>query len=83
MVAKVKPQVFLDHLTVECAESREPLRLVLKDERGCVCRMLEKEAGHAAVLQMRGLNDLPYGVYTLEITAGNETSFSQRVVKRV
>lgn len=84
MVAKVKPQVFLDHLTVECAERCELLRLVLKDERGCICRTFETcLLNTARSVQWKGLNDLPYGVYTLEISAENNTGTSQRVVKRV
>lgn len=84
MVTKVKPQVFIDHLTVECSESCTSLRLVLKDERGSICRSFEGcPSGKPEALQMKGLNDLPYGVYTLEISAENNTGISQRVVKRV
>lgn len=84
MVTKVKPQVFLDQLTVECSESCSSLRLVLKDERGSICRSFEAcPSGNPESVQLKGLNDLPYGVYILEISAENNTGISQRVVKRV
>jgi hypothetical protein len=84
MFAKVKYQVFIDTLSIECTgELQAPVRLILKDEEGTVCRTMETSARpFAKLVHMKGLNDLPYGVYTLEMYHGEE-EMRTRLVKRV
>lgn len=84
MVAKIKSNVFIDALTVELAESPQShLRAVLRDDQGCECKCLETalKQGHNSIT-WKGLNDLPYGVYTLELFHGEEET-KLRLVKRV
>ncbi|RXK58508.1 hypothetical protein ESA94_17885 [Lacibacter luteus] len=83
MFAKVKPQVFLDTLTLELSSpDRKAIKAVLKDEKGAVCRHLESEASSHCSLIWSGLNDLPYGVYTIELKQG-EDEMKLKIIKRV
>ncbi len=83
MFAKVKPQVFIDTLTLELSSpERKAIKAVLRDEKGSVCRHLESEASPHRSLTWSGLNDLPYGVYTIELQHG-EDEMKMRIVKRV
>ena len=84
MFAKVKPTVFIDSLKFEVmAQGKTSLKAILRDENGCVWSTLE-----AAMpvkdneLVWRGLNNLPYGVYTLELTQGDDEMKIQ-LVKRI
>jgi hypothetical protein len=59
------------------------LRAVLRDDTGIVCSALETEVEKdQQELDWNGLNDLPYGVYTLEIFRGQD-EMKLRLVKRV
>lgn len=85
MIAKLKSNVFIDALTVELVEQpqKSHLRAILRDDKGCECSRLETEMPNGQnVLVWKGLNDLPYGVYTLELSHGEEET-SLRLVKRV
>ncbi|MFM2145960.1 MAG: hypothetical protein RL732_796 [Bacteroidota bacterium] len=84
MIAKIKSPVFIDALTVELAEPPQShLRAILRDDRGCECSRLEIMMPNGQhILTWRGLNDLPYGQYTLELSHGEEET-SLRLVKRV
>ena len=84
MFAKVKSQVFIDNLVVELFHSNFPiLRAVLKDEKGSICSALETNVQrNQQFVVWKGLNDLPYGVYTLELSQG-EDKMKTRMVKRV
>lgn len=84
MIAKLKSSVFIDALTLELvAPIRAQLRAVLRDEQGSVCSSLETSPGsEERTLTWRGLNDLPYGIYTLELSQG-EDEMKMRLVKRV
>lgn len=89
MFAKVKSSVFIDtlHLQLSMPEGQH-LRGVLKDDKGFVCRTLEREINaEVAALTWSGLNDLPYGRYTLELSQQEDAPNSYRVkmslVKRV
>ena len=84
MFAKVKSSVFIDALQLELvAPKGDCLRGVLKDERGSVCSTMEKELSvDKKNITWEGLNELPYGVYTLELTHG-EDEMKMRLVKRV
>lgn len=84
MFLKVKSPVFIDHLTFQVDQSEKcMLKAVLKDDAGLVCRALESEVDNQQQeLDWNGLNDLPYGVYTLEISRGKD-EMKMRLVKRV
>lgn len=84
MLAKLKSQVFIDTLIFEVNnECPHYLKAVLKDECGKVCSMLETTLDPAQTsFSWRGLNDLPYGVYILELTGDKELQ-QMRLVKRV
>jgi len=89
MYAKVKSSVFIDALHLELtAPVGQCLRAVLKDDLGVVHSTLEKDmvADHEQ-FTWSGLNDLPYGKYTLELSQGENEPDSYRVkmqlVKRV
>ncbi|MFI5186357.1 MAG: hypothetical protein ACHQF0_06510 [Chitinophagales bacterium] len=84
MFAKVKPTVFIDSLKFELIDQgTTSLKAILRDDQGCVCSTLEAPmpARNNEVV-WRGLNNLPYGVYTLEIMQGND-EMKMRLVKRV
>jgi hypothetical protein len=83
MFAKVKPQVFIDTLTLELSTpDKNAVRAVLKDASGFVCRRLESEVSAPRSLTWSGLHDLPYGVYSIEIKQG-EDEMKMQIVKRV
>lgn len=59
------------------------LKAVLRDEKGSVCGQLETTFMQTEPeIIWKGLNDLPYGVYTLELSQG-EDQVRLRMVKRV
>jgi len=84
MFAKIKSPVFIDALTLELlAPLRSSLKAILRDERGCECSRLETNVPQGdKTLTWKGLNDLPYGVYTLELSQG-EDEMKMRLVKRI
>jgi hypothetical protein len=84
MFLKVKSPVFIDHLTFQVGDTQKCfLRAVLRDDTGIVCSALETEVEKdQQELDWNGLNDLPYGVYTLEISRGQD-EMKLRLVKRV
>lgn len=83
MFASIKPQVFLDSLTLELfSPQNNGFKAVMKDEKGSVCRQLESKTHLQRSLIWNGLNDLPYGVYTVELQSGDD-EMKVRLVKRV
>ena len=84
MFLKVKTTVFIDKLTFTVDQAQKCLlRAVLKDDTGIVCSAMEAEMERdQQELYWSGLNDLPYGVYTLEVSQGMDES-KMRLVKRV
>jgi hypothetical protein len=84
MFAKVKSSVFIDALQLQLdAPKGKNLRGVLKDDTGIVCRILEKNLlTDREELTWEGLNDLPYGRYTLELSQGDD-EVKMNLVKRV
>ncbi|MBA4166191.1 MAG: hypothetical protein H0X41_01355 [Chitinophagaceae bacterium] len=84
MIAKVKSATFIDTLQFELiATSQRLLKAVLRDEKGSVCGQLETTFLQTEPeITWNGLNDLPYGVYTLELSQG-EDQVRLRMVKRV
>lgn len=84
MLAKPKAPTFIDNLTIEVEEANHyPLQVALKSEDGKICRKTEKNiASGKSSVSWEGLNDLPYGVYTLQCSQGEEI-VEVRMVKRV
>lgn len=84
MFAKVKSSVFIDALQLELTiPNGQCIRGVLKDDTGSICRTIEKDASQVRKeLTWNGLNDLPYGKYTLELTQGDD-EMKMNLVKRV
>lgn len=84
MFVKLKSPVFIDRLTFQVDHPQKCLlRAVLKDDTGIVCSAMETEVEKDQMeLNWNGLNDLPYGVYTLEISRGKD-EMKMRLVKRV
>jgi hypothetical protein len=84
MFAKVKSPVFIDSLkfNVSCAP-HSCLKAVLRDDKGSICSTFETDTADADnELTWLNLNHLPYGVYTLELSQGEE-EMKLRMVKRV
>ena len=84
MIAKVKSATFIDSLQFELvAASQILLKAVLRDEKGSICSELETTFMQSEPeIVWKGLNDLPYGVYTLELSQGDD-KVRLRMVKRV
>ena len=84
MFAKIKSPVFIDALKFEWVPgSNSTIKAILKDEKGSVCSVLETNLPEQQKeLTWRGLNELPYGVYTLELSHGKD-AMQLRLVKRV
>ncbi len=84
MLARLKYPVFIDTLYLQLSSLPGNIfRGVLKDDRGRICSTVEKDiSDEREEFTWTGLNDLPYGRYTLEITHGPE-EFKVHVVKRV
>ncbi|HEX7845319.1 MAG TPA: hypothetical protein VF476_05910 [Chitinophagaceae bacterium] len=89
MFAKVKSSVFIDALQFELtAPKGNCVKGVLKDDAGSICSTLEKNmTADGEKFTWSGLNHLPYGRYTLELSHGTEESDNNRLkmdlVKRV
>ena len=84
MFAKVKSSVFIDALRLELTVPKgNCVRGVLRDDQGSVCRKIEKRIlREREEMTWDGLNDLPYGKYTLELSQG-EDEMKMNLVKRV
>jgi len=84
MIAKIKSANFIDTLQFELeAPSHNSLKAVLRDDKGSVCSQFETVfLEDEPQVVWKGLNDLPYGVYTLELSQG-EDKIKLRLVKRV
>jgi hypothetical protein len=83
MFAKVKPHVFLDSLNIETLqEPGQLLKAILKDDKGSICRSADYQHSPEKAFTWTGLNDLPYGVYSLELSNG-DAQLHVRLVKRV
>ncbi|HQU55934.1 MAG: hypothetical protein R2796_03305 [Chitinophagaceae bacterium] len=84
MFAKVKSSVFINQLRLQLSDPKgEHIQGILKDDQGVICRTLEKKLlANKNELTWAGLNDLPYGRYTLELIQG-ENKMKLNLVKRV
>jgi hypothetical protein len=84
MFAKPKSPVFIDSVLFEVDHKNSSfLRAVLRDETGSVMSSLEAEVPFGQKdYRWNGLNDLPYGVYVLEMHQGEEET-RIKMVKRI
>lgn len=84
MLAKIKSSTFIDALQFEfTALGGSLLKAVLKDDKGSVCSTLERDLHkEKELITWSGLNDLPYGKYTLELTQGGD-EMKMNLVKRI
>ncbi|HRE50088.1 MAG TPA: hypothetical protein PK339_01615 [Flavitalea sp.] len=84
MIAKVKSSTFIDTLRFELlAQPRNLFKAVLHDDKGSVCSQLDTSSlPDCSEITWSGLNDLPYGVYTLVLSQGDD-EVKLRMVKRV
>jgi hypothetical protein len=84
MFAKVKSPVFIDafRLELSCPKGN-CIRGILRDDKGSICSTMHRDmADEQEELIWCGLNDLPYGRYTLELSRG-EDEMKVNMVKRV
>lgn len=84
MLAKVKTQNFIDSFTLELANAgQNKLKAVLKDEVGKVCSILNTDIKPSQTIVLwEGLNELPYGIYLLELSCDAEEQ-RMKLVKRI
>lgn len=84
MFAKPKSRVFIDSVLFEVDLTiPSSLRAVLKDEAGSIMGRLDAELPVGQKnYRWNGLNDLPYGVYELEMQHGDEET-RMKMVKRI
>lgn len=75
---KVSPNPFLDYISIEGIENTDYQTLTLKNMNGVTCFKTQL----AAVMVTHGVDDLPAGMYLLEVGGStNLTNFRQLVVK--
>jgi hypothetical protein len=84
MSLKLKSLLFINRLTFEIDHPHQCiLRAILKDDNGSVCGALEKELiSGQQMIDWDGLDDLPYGEYTLEVFKGAD-EIKMKLVKRI
>ena len=82
--ATLRTSIFTDALCVQLAQCLQGLiEGILLDEHGTICRRLETELSeNEQEFTWDGLNDLPYGIYTLQLLQG-ANEMNMRIVKRV
>lgn len=84
MFAKIKSSIFIDALCLQLtAPKGNSIRGILRDDQGSVCSTLERDiSADREEFTWTGLNDLPYGRYTLELSQGAD-EMKVNLVKRV
>ncbi len=84
MFAKIKSSNFIDALQFELINYTGcSLIGILKDDKGSICSSMERKIPNdQKQIRWTGLNDLPYGVYTLSLSYGEE-EMKMNLVKRV
>lgn len=82
--ASLKTPIFTDTLCFQLIQRLQGfIEGILLDEHGTICRKMEREIPeNAKELTWDGLNDLPYGIYNLQLNQG-ANEMKVRVVKRV
>ena len=84
MFAKIRSSIFIDALQFELTElNGNCLRAVIKDDAGFICSQMENDQiREKEQFTWAGLNDLPYGKYTLTLSQGAD-EVNMNLVKRV
>ncbi len=84
MFAKLRTSMFIDAVQLELLLPKGlSLRGVLRDDKGSICSTVEKDiAVEHELFTWSGLNHLPYGRYTLELSQGDH-EMKMSLVKRV
>ncbi len=84
MFVKIKSSIFIDALQLELTNySNSSFKGILKDDKGSICSVMEREIPHnQKQIYWPGLNDLPYGKYTLELSQDGE-EMRLNLVKRI
>ncbi|RYY57653.1 MAG: hypothetical protein EOO09_01715 [Chitinophagaceae bacterium] len=84
MYAKIRSSNFIDALQLEFNElNGNSVRAVIRDDSGLICGQMENNRiREKEQFTWDGLNDLPYGRYTLTLFQGSE-EFKLNLVKRV
>lgn len=82
--ASVKSPIFTDTLYIQFTTCLQGLiEAILLDEHGTICSRLEATlAEDEQEYTWKGLNDLPYGIYTLQLSRG-ANEMNMRIIKRV
>ena len=81
--AKVKSPVFIDTVKFELQNCSSQFSAQLIDENGSICCQMETMPPFDKdEFVWKGLNSLPYGIYTLELKQNGE-EIRLRMVKRV
>lgn len=84
MFAKIKSSNFIDVLQFELNNHKDSsLKAVIKDDQGSICSSMERKIpGGQQQINWTGLDNLPYGHYTLELSHGEE-EMKMKLVKRI
>lgn len=84
MFVKSRTATFIDNVILEVEEALSaPINVAMRNEDGKICCKTEKKiCSENKYIHWDGLNDLPYGVYTLECSQGEEV-IQVRMIKRV
>ena len=84
MYAKIRSSNFIDALQFEFTElNGNLLRAVIRDDAGSVCSQMENDQiREKEQFIWGGLNDLPYGKYTLTLSQGSD-ELNMNLVKRI
>lgn len=82
--ASLRTPIFTDTLCFQLVHCLQGLiEGILLDEHGTVCRRIETELSeNTQEFTWDGLNDLPYGIYTLQLSQGSN-EMNMRIIKRV
>ena len=82
--ASLRTQLFVDSLQIHLnSRSADSIQGILRDEKGMICRQLQTTISeNAKEFSWKGLEDLPYGIYILQLSQG-ENEILLRLVKRV
>lgn len=84
MFAKSKTHSFIDNLTIEVDDvASSQINVVMISEDGEICCKTQKSISKSqGSFSIDGLSELPYGVYTLQCTQGDEM-VECKAIKRV
>jgi len=85
MLIKLRSQIFIDTLIFELHEGADfTLNAILSDEEGNICNRLQTTVpDNRKIYYWGGLNDLPYGVYVLEMFSDEMKKVKMNLVKRI